>query len=523
MAGLVHLLRYQWRAYWRALRAKSLWSGANMTMVLVLGLLMLPAHIAGCFFAASRMRTDAGGQGALFTELLLLGLFCAWFFLPILAVGIEARGQAISPQRLRQFPLSMRRLFLAGVTGTLVQPIYWMLLFASLLALIPLAAAPRPLLGLPAGLLFLCTSALFSWGVTLLGSAVFASRRGREIAMLLMTAFMLGFILIMNLDLESRDGAFYLEGLGRSWLLADLDGDAGLLVRGRGWLPSAWAVEAALGRGLWLAALAAVAAAAFTVSLLSLRFSLTHPPRMASGRRRLRGLGGLPGLSPAIGAMTRKELSYLARTMDAMLGMALGLGGMIYLLAKDEPSPLVLLFGIPIILLVVTAMPMNCFGLDGRAVDRYRLLPLSGRDVLLSKNLAYFIVSAVQLLPLIVAGGLRFGWGPGLAAPCFAGSILILFVLWGNVVSVRVPAPREFFNFDSKEQAGGVISQLYAMLIWGLPGLVVLLTAPLGDLALFLGQLLLLALCLAVYRNRLGAAGRLFEARAESMRGRLGG
>ena len=76
-----------------------------------------------------------------------------------------------------------------------------------------------------------------------------------------------------------------------------------------------------------------------------------------------------------LGTAARKEFSYLSRTMDAMLGLTLGLGGAGYLLVKSAPSILVLFFGIPIILVSVSAMPMNCFGLDGKAVDRYRGVP----------------------------------------------------------------------------------------------------------------------------------------------------
>ena len=49
------------------------------------------------------------------------------------------------------------------------------------------------------------------------------------------------------------------------------------------------------------------------------------------------------------------------------------------------------------------AISMNAFGLDGRAADRYRLLPLSGRDVLLSKNAAFFVLCGIEILPIAAA------------------------------------------------------------------------------------------------------------------------
>jgi len=164
---------------------------------------------------------------------------------------------------------------------------------------------------------------------------------------------------------------------------------------------------------------------------------------------------------------------------------------------------------------------MNCFGLDRRAVDRYRLLPLSGRDVLLSKNLAYAMITAVQVGPLILAGAYRFGLVVGLAALCGAAAYWLLLVIWGNWVSVRHPAPREFFNFDNREQAGGILSQLYALAVEGALILVALIGYRAGPWILLAVQVILLALCAALYRARLARTGRLFEESAELMRERL--
>ena len=82
MASVRALLPYQWRAYWRSLRARSVWAGANLTVVLVVAALMLPAHIGACVVATVRMRSDALGQGALVAELVLTGVLVAWLTLP---------------------------------------------------------------------------------------------------------------------------------------------------------------------------------------------------------------------------------------------------------------------------------------------------------------------------------------------------------------------------------------------------------------------------------------------------------
>jgi hypothetical protein len=96
-------------------------------------------------------------------------------------------------------------------------------------------------------------------------------------------------------------------------------------------------------------------------------------------------------------------------------------------------------------------------------------------------------------------------------------------VLWGNGLSVRLPAPRAFYSFDGGDQVGGFFSMLVMFFMPLLPlGLAMALQRS-GPLAVLAGQLCAFALLLLAYRFALRSAGRAFDASAETMRARLAG
>jgi hypothetical protein len=168
-------------------------------------------------------------------------------------------------------------------------------------------------------------------------------------------------------------------------------------------------------------------------------------------------------------------------------------------------------------------IPLNNFGLDGKAVDRYRLLPLSSRQVVLSKNLAYVLLVMIELAaPVLVA---LFRVGVPFTLACLVGCLAVccLTMAWGNFVSIRSPSPREFFNFESTEQAGGMLPILYSAVVWGLPAGVGFALWSVGPWAMLGGMIVLLGLSAAVWWATLGPAGRRFEDAAESMREMLAG
>ncbi len=521
------LLPFIWRAYWRDLTARGAWRNANLLVVGIATLFMIPSQIAASIFAITSIQSGAVTRGMLITQVVLTTVLMGWLLLPVLINSVSARGQGIRLLRLSQFPLTIAQLFEVGVVNTLIQPVYWLLVLVSAFALIPLGMAPYPGYALAAGVLFIAVAALISWTIGLVGTALLSSRRGRELALGLFTFTMAGMFFLLRGDIDLSDGLLTLEVFGRSFLLTNAEGTEGLFVTLRNVTPATWTMNAAHGDRpfLWLGVLAACALASFGLSAWSLKRLIVRPPEgIGGGRARRRAIGAVPGLPIEVGVSAVKEFRYLLRTMDALLGIAIGVVAAVIAFVQPERGVIVLGLAAPVIITMEMAMPLNAFGLDKQTVDRYRLLPLSGKTIIFSKNIAYFLVVAIELFPIVVAGLIQVGLVFVLALLSACAAMCLVTSAWGNVLSIREPAPRDFFNFDSREQAGGALGMIFATLVWLAPlGLGALAWSLGGAIPVLLVQVALLAIALVIYRKLLPRAGRLFEESAEVMRTRLSG
>lgn len=469
-------------------------------------------------------------------------LFLAWLTLPLLSAGIRAKGAGPTAERLLRFPLTTRQLALASMGIAMLNPC-WLVLFAgSLLVLEPLSHAPHGAAGVAAGVLFVGVSVTISWLQGLLIAALTTLRRVRDASIaaasiLLPALLFLGRAAPIGAASRSEDARRVLAGLS----------DA---------TPAGWTARAAVAERplVWLGAVAAALAIAAAAIPWSLSRTLTQPTAVGSRRS---GHGGWLGrilracarsrlvhflfaddpatrrapwwlrapwhLPNPLEAAVGKERRFLWRTLDARLGLAIGVGGALWILLSKEPLACVLWAGIILIVLSEAAVPLNAFGLDRAAgVDRYHVLPIQGRDVILSKNLACFTVVLWQIIPLVAAAALWFGLPIGAAGLSAGVSYVLINASWGNFVSIRVPAARDFYNLDRNDQAGGVLSVL-ACIATGLVLVVASSATWHGRAGLILAAHAGgLALCLVIYRRSLPPAGWLFDQSADSMRGMLG-
>ena len=72
---------------------------------------------------------------------------------------------------------------------------------------------------------------------------------------------------------------------------------------------------------------------------------------------------------------------------------------------------------------------------------------------------------------------------------------------------------------QGKEQAGGMLAILGAMILWGFPAVAGLIGRLGGDAGLVLAECGLLGVSVGIYALALPTAGRAFTRRAEEMRG----
>lgn len=519
----ISLLPYQWRAWWRKLQQRGAWAGANTATAIMISLVGAAAAAAGALFALVSLKQGALDRAQVSLEFSLNLVLMGWLALPILVGSTSAEGRGVQPVRLGQYPLRRRQLVAIGLMGRLVQPVYWILTAAWLVTLLPLAFSPRPGIGLISGLFFGVICAWLAWSVELFGGALFSSRRGREILMLVVLLLFVPMLALLWGDYDLRDDSLYYSLFDHEWLLLNMDGTEGLLLIGRFFSPALWVGGSAFGQGLpGVGLLALVAAASIWLALKSLRRVMLHPPAgLAGGRGATKAISTLPGLPPGLGPLVVKELRYLTRTLDHLMGMGMGVIALAWILVKPDHAHLVLPLGAANIVFNESAIPLNNFGLDGPGADRYRLLPLRNREVLLTKNLAYVALVGIHLLPLVVAGLLGGQGWLTLAVVLATFAMALLTAAGGNAVSIRSPAPRAFFNFDSKEQTGGGLALLAAAAIWTVPGLLMVGLWGLGLPIVSAAMAILLVVCVFIYRAALPGAARMFQERAETMRARL--
>lgn len=509
-----------WRAHFRHTFQRGAWKGANLAVVTLLALLYLLAHLGICGGVLVHTQTRSGAPLAWPFELALASLLAGWLLLPILFSGGETRKGAVPIAHLNHLPLTTGHKLALAVAGDVVRPPFWILGAATLATLATLATAPHPVAAVLGGLVFAVLAAAGSFAISFFASALLASRRGREAVMFLASLLMVGLIVAPATATRATKHGLYLDLGSRSILLVDGAGN-GLVA----WLnqlsPGRLVAELGLGEP-WaarLGALTALAALAGGAVFLSFRRTLQNPPERGLSLGRSGRPWRIPGLAEPLAALLEKELRYLGQTLDWRLGLIASLGFSLYAaLAPDGVPERLLLVAVALLLIGFdAAIPFNVFGLDGQAVDRYRLLPLTGAQVLRSKSLAFFAVFAVQLVPLWIVITARSGLLLGGASVLSAAGSALIAASWGCFGSIRAPARREFYNFDSREQVGGILSVLVGGAASGIIALVAYELASRGAIGLLLLGVLT-ALLGVVHEASLVRAGQLFDRSGEAMR-----
>ena len=519
------LLPYLRQAWWRKLEQQGTWHGANTTMVNMMAGLGLLGVFFTSLFAFTSLQDGATDRGLMVLEQCLNTVLMGWLIVPIMVGSTSAEGRGLQPVRMGQFPLRDRDLLAIGFMGRLVQPVYWILIASSLLVLWPLGAVAVPAYGIFAGIVFLVFSALLAWSIELFGSALFSSRHGREMLMLGVLILMIPLGMLIMGDFSMDDDLVTFALGGHSVLLINMEGTEGLLTKIDIISPASWVISAGTGDSFIMNILLLVALAGLSgvLAKVSLRRVMLHPPSSLSSGKGATKFIAAPGWLPvALGPLVIKEIRYLTRTLDHLMGVGMSVVGFAWIMIRPDHLNYVLTLGAANIILNEGAIPLNAFGLDGSGADRYRLLPLNGREILLTKNLAFFALAAMQLMPLALAGLLKGAWLLTLSTLLASGAVCLMVAVGGNYVSIQSPSPRAFFNFDSKEQSGGTLAMILSILIWAIPAGVFFGLYWLGMPAVVLGMVVLFGIALAIYRWRLPAAGVAFEENSESMRGRLG-
>jgi hypothetical protein len=143
--------------------------------------------------------------------------------------------------------------------------------------------------------------------------------------------------------------------------------------------------------------------------------------------------------------LVRKDLRQFLTALDLYCGLLIAAPAL-YLrltgqLAVDARVPLT-----GLVIVIMSTMALTLFGLDGESgMERYRLLPLSGRRVLAAKGIAYLLLMLLVTMPLSPAGGL-------------AGGLIALAA--GQFVSVKQLIPQSRWRFRASSPFGYSLAQM---------------------------------------------------------------
>ncbi len=130
-------------------------------------------------------------------------------------------------------------------------------------------------------------------------------------------------------------------------------------------------------------------------------------------------------------------------------------------------------FFVLLVFLPNSPLAFNSFGLDDRAgLDRLRLMPVTGKNILLSKNFAFVMIVGVQLLPLILLATWRLGIVASLLGIFEALALAAGYLIWGNWMSLSYPVKMQFFQFSNSN--GLIVEAIAGLMLGSLPGMLVM-------------------------------------------------
>jgi hypothetical protein len=432
------IISYEWRAYWRRFSRAGLQTG-NQGIVLILSALIAIKYLQLLVTASAGV---ANGNFRLLAQL-LGAVFFVWLF----PLASNAR-ETLASRKWLHLPLSLKERFIVRTVSLLIPPSTWLVIAGSFAICYPMAHARNPGAGLVAGLLFIAMAWLTGLTIAhLLNKA--AWRR-----LFWITALVLSAVAAVNVVRREAAGEllsfrFFPTTLVERAAMGDL-GNLAILIS--------------------LATLGILSVAAGAAALWSFNKSLAAAPEGSPKKISIFSSSIVPG---RLGGLIAKDFRYFRRLLDIYLGLAAAILGCLYLMVADVASTGIFLSFVVVVFLCNGALAFNSFGLDNRSgLDRYALLPLRGRAILLSKNLAYLLIAGVQISPMLFVAGWRLGILPSALGLVEAVALAGAYLTWGNWMSVNHPLKMQFFRFANSGAA--VVDALGGIIFGSFPGILMI-------------------------------------------------
>ena len=472
------VLQSQWRGYWRRVRKAGTLSTNNVGVLVLLGGLLVVRYFQQLPIAASQL---ANGETTRYLTLLTV-VFLAWLF-PVLG---ETR-HSIATRNLLHFPFTTNHLFLIRVGATFISPLSWIIVAGSLALCYPVTAARHPLTGVLA-LLVLILLGLFT-GLTI--SHLLNSGLARRL--------LVGLLLLATV------------AAGLLWLTQKKE----VVTTLTSLLPNRLAAGAAESSRP-VTSLAVLAGVTAVVAFFALRtFSLTLEPQRSQRAQSftLLGLIEVPG---RFGGLLKKDLRYFSRLLDVYFALPIVLLFNMYLVGDTAPSAIVFFIIVGILFLPCIGVVFNSFGFDSPVgLDRYTLFPLSDKQKLFSKNLAFATVIVILFVTILPLTLWKLGIWTSILGMIELAVLCLAYVAYGNWISVRLPFKMLFYRFAS---GSSIVDAVMGVIFGSVPAAVTIYLAYNEDRGTLWKLLLMMVIYLAVFLFSLSRCARLLESRREDIR-----
>jgi len=475
MDRIIILIKLQWRGYWRRVQRAGHLTRNNVGVLVLLAGLGVVRYLQ---LIPGLARELSSGTTRRYESVLVL-LFLLWM-LPVLG---ETR-RSISSRELLQFPLTTFDLYCVRLSSIFISPVSWIVGACWIVLIYPVWKAANPISGVVALILFLFFGLFF----TLIVSDLLVIKPGRWA--------LVGVAAVVSL------GIAFLFFAGR------LSYSSHIVKR---WLPNFLVSSAAVSSQAALSILALLGMTAVALALSVWVFGVGLYMQQSRRGRRLFLLPSIEIPGKYFGLL-RKDVRYASRLLDLYFALPLVVLFNIYLASNSAPSPMAFWLVVTLLLVPCISLAFNGFGLDNpMGMDRYALLPLSSRETLFSKNLAFGLVTFLLFSTMLPLAIWRLGVANSLLGLMILISIELAFMSYGNWLSVNQPFKMQNYRFAS----GSPIDAFMGIIVGSLPGVLSLFFLKDGDPAAVLKISLVILLCLTFYLLSLRWSARVLERRWE--------
>jgi hypothetical protein len=220
--------------------------------------------------------------------------------------------------------------------------------------------------------------------------------------------------------------------------------------------------------------------------------------------------GGHPALSAAGGDQTWFYFvhSYFAVPIVLLFNM--------YLVGDTAPSAIAFFIIVGILFLPCISLAFNSFGLDRPlGLDRYTLLPLSDKQKLFSKNLAFGTIIMVLFVTILPLTFWKLGMRTSVLGLIELIVVWLAYVSYGNWISVRQPFKMQFYRFAS---GGSPVDAVMGVIFGSVPAAVTVYLASNEDNGALWKLVLMTVIYLAIFLFSLSRSARLLESQRENIR-----